>query len=66
MKPDALNAPHGNADNLLTYYRYMRDNDLFAAYAVVPPQAARNPEFYQKQNLPIPTLRWCARTTTAS
>ena len=26
-------------------------------YAVVPPQAARNPEFYQKQNIPVPTLR---------
>ena len=26
-------------------------------YAVVPPQAARNPEFYQQQNIPVPTLR---------
>ncbi len=26
-------------------------------YAVVPPQAARNPEFYHKQNIPVPTLR---------
>ena len=25
--------------------------------AVLPPQAARNPEFYQKQNLPVPSLR---------
>jgi 4-hydroxyphenylacetate 3-monooxygenase len=24
---------------------------------VVPPQAARNPEFYHKQNIPVPTLR---------
>ena len=35
----------------------MRENDTFAAYAVVPPQAARNPEFYHKQNMPVPTLR---------
>jgi len=45
------------ADNLVRYYEHMRANDVFAAYAVIPPQAARNPEFYVKQNLPIPTLR---------
>jgi len=43
--------------NLLKYYEDMRREDMYAAYAVVPPQAARNPEFYIKQNLPIPTLR---------
>ena len=42
--------------NLLNYYEYMKKNDVFASYAVVPPQAARNPDFYQKRNLPIPTL----------
>ncbi|MEE2745742.1 MAG: 4-hydroxyphenylacetate 3-hydroxylase N-terminal domain-containing protein, partial [Pseudomonadota bacterium] len=42
--------------NLLSYYEYMKANDIFATYAVLPPQAARNPEFYQKKNLPIPTL----------
>ncbi len=45
------------AENLLAYYEHMRANDIYACYAVIPPQAARNPEFYQKQNLPIPTLR---------
>jgi 4-hydroxyphenylacetate 3-monooxygenase len=45
------------ADNLVRYYEYMRKNDTYACYAVIPPQAARNPEFYVKQNLPIPTLR---------
>lgn len=45
------------ADNLLAYYEHMRRHDHYATYAVVPPQAARNPEFYVKQNLPIPTLR---------
>jgi 4-hydroxyphenylacetate 3-monooxygenase len=43
--------------NLTAYYEHMRKNDIFATYAVIPPQAARNPEFYEKQNLPIPTLR---------
>jgi 4-hydroxyphenylacetate 3-monooxygenase len=45
------------ADNISRYYEAMRRDDVYAAYAVVPPQAARNPEFYVKQNLPIPTLR---------
>ena len=45
------------ADNLMRYYEHMRTNDTYACYAVIPPQAARNPEFYVKQNLPIPTLR---------
>ena len=44
------------SDNLINYYKYMKKNDVFASYAVVPPQAARNPEFYEKRNLPIPTL----------
>src|SRR5580704_18365286 len=43
--------------NLTAYYEHMRDNDIYAAYAVLPPQAARNPDFYHKQNLPVPTLR---------
>jgi 4-hydroxyphenylacetate 3-monooxygenase len=45
------------ADNLVRYYEHMRREDVYGVYAVVPPQAARNPEFYVKQNLPVPTLR---------
>jgi len=45
------------AQNLLAYYEHLRRTDAYAVYAVIPPQAARNPEFYEKQNLPIPTLR---------
>ncbi|MBV9373560.1 MAG: hypothetical protein JO320_00590, partial [Alphaproteobacteria bacterium] len=45
------------ADNVVNHYRYMREQDSYAAYAVVPPQAARDPAFYQKQNLPIPSLQ---------
>src|ERR1700716_2657810 len=57
MKPDALPPPCAHADNLLRYYRRIRDDDTYVVYAVVPPQAARNPEFYHKQNIPVPTLR---------
>ncbi len=55
----AMNAPvFGRfAENLERYYEHMRRNDVYGVYAVVPPQAARNPEFYVKQNLPVPTLR---------
>jgi 4-hydroxyphenylacetate 3-monooxygenase len=45
------------ADNLTRYYEHMRKHDVYGVYAVLPPQAARNPEFYQKQNLPVPSLR---------
>jgi 4-hydroxyphenylacetate 3-monooxygenase len=45
------------AENFAAYYRFMRRHDIYASYAVVPPQAARNPEFYQKRNLPVPSLQ---------
>jgi 4-hydroxyphenylacetate 3-monooxygenase len=41
----------------VNHYRRMREQDVYAAYAVVPPQAARDPTFYQEQNLPIPSLQ---------
>ncbi len=43
--------------NLLDYYEFCRKNDIFSTYAVLPPQAARNPEFYVRKNLPVPTLQ---------
>jgi len=45
------------SENLTGYYEHMRHNDVYGVYAVIPPQAARSPEFYQKQNIPVPTLR---------
>ena len=57
MKLDELAKPCANPDNLLRYYHHIRDNDLYVVYAVLPPQAARDPEFYQRQNIPVPTLR---------
>jgi 4-hydroxyphenylacetate 3-monooxygenase len=43
--------------NLLRYYEHCKKEDVYAAYAVLPPQAARNPEFYVRKNLPVPTLQ---------
>ena len=57
MNLSALPAPNAHPDNVLSYYKHTRDNDLYVAYAVLPPQAARDPNFYLKQNLPVPTLR---------
>ncbi len=58
MKPDVFDQiGPGYGDNIVKHYRYMRDNDIYAAYAVLPPAGARNPEFYQTHNLPTPTLR---------
>ena len=58
MMPEVFEAgTAGFGQNVVDYYHHMRNEDIYAAYAVIPPQAARNPEFYDKQNLPIPTLR---------
>ena len=46
MKPEVLDeGGEGFGDKLVAYYHYIRRNDIFPAYAVLPPQAARNPEF---------------------
>jgi 4-hydroxyphenylacetate 3-monooxygenase len=54
MKPEVF-GPYGG--HIADYYHHMRTNDVFAAYAVLPPQAARNPGFYHRMNMPTPTLR---------
>ena len=43
-------------EHLLAYYRHIRQHDSYVAYAVLPPQASRDPTFYQRQNLPVPSL----------
>ncbi len=48
---------HGFSDNIEDYYRHIRDNDVFVAYAILPPQGARNPEHYQTADRQPPTLR---------
>ena len=66
MKADELKAPCGHPDNLLAYYRHIRDNDIYTVYAVVPPQAARNPEFYHRQTFRCRPYGSYARRTMAS
>jgi 4-hydroxyphenylacetate 3-monooxygenase len=43
--------------NVVSYYRHMRDNDVFAAHAIVAPQGSRDPAFYQRTSLPTPGCR---------
>ncbi len=45
------------AKNIEAYYRYARDNDLYLAYAILPPQGARKPDLYQSDDTSPPTLR---------
>src|SRR5688500_1985556 len=56
MRPDELKPPFGFPKNLLSFYDHVRKADSYVVYAVVPPQAARNPDFYQRQNIPVPAL----------
>ena len=48
---------HKFSDNLLNYYDHCRKHDTYSTYAVLPPQASRNPEFYERQNVPVPSLK---------
>src|SRR5262249_21530355 len=57
MKPDELRPPYGNGGRLVRSYEEIRKADTYVVYAVVPPQAARNPEFYSRQNVPVPALQ---------
>ena len=47
----------GFGDNIVNYYKYMRANDIFATYTVLPPQGARKPELYEREGMKVPTLR---------
>ncbi len=58
MKPEVFDSePGGNRENLLKIYAHMRRDDIFATYAIVPPPAARNKDYYQSKGLPAPALR---------
>ncbi len=43
--------------NVVRYQQEMRSRDLFTVYAILPPQGARNPEYYQSSERKSPTLR---------
>lgn len=45
------------SDNIVRYYEFCRDRDLFLTNAVLPPQAARDPAYFVRRNLPVPTLK---------
>ena len=47
----------GFGANIVNYYKYMRANDIFACYTVLPPQGARKPELYEREGMTVPTLR---------
>lgn len=58
MQPEIFDRCGQNfSGNLLAYYRHLRENDLYAAYAVLPPAGARSPAFYQYESRKVPTLR---------
>lgn len=44
-------------ETLMSVWEHLRKNDIYATYAVLPPQGARDPSFYESAGLPIPSLR---------
>ena len=54
--------PGGNRANVGSIYEHVRRNDIFATYAIVPPPAARNKDYYQSGGLQSPSLRVTAET----
>src|SRR5262249_33739391 len=42
----------GFSKNIMSYYRHIRDNDLFVAYAVVPPAGAKSVDTLSNQAQP--------------
>ena len=58
MKPKMFEEiGQGFGANIVNYYKYMRANDIFACYTVLPPQGARKPELYEREGMTVPTLR---------
>jgi 4-hydroxyphenylacetate 3-monooxygenase len=54
IRPEVFGA---NADRITAYWRHLRDEDGYAAHAIVAPAAARDPAYYERLALPVPTLR---------
>ncbi len=57
MKPEVLDAggPHYR-DNLLAHFDHMRKNDVYPAYAVIPPAGIRDREIYAGETREDPGL----------
>jgi 4-hydroxyphenylacetate 3-monooxygenase len=43
--------------NIEAYYHHLRKSDAYAAYAIIAPKAAQQPDFYRDNNRPLPTLQ---------
>jgi 4-hydroxyphenylacetate 3-monooxygenase len=50
------------APNIRAYYEHLRRTDAFLAHAVVPPQTSRDPAFYDRPNVAMPSCRVVAET----
>ena len=58
MKPTVLEDNDGGfPEHLAVLWEHLRTEDIFLTYAIVPPPAARNPEYYQSKGIDSPTLR---------
>jgi len=58
MAPDVLERLHpGFGDNLTRYYEFARNNDLYIAYAVIPPTGKRDAGIFPGQERDDPSLR---------
>jgi 4-hydroxyphenylacetate 3-monooxygenase len=58
MNPAYLDSePGGSSANLLANFQRLREQDIFATYAIVPPPSARNRDYYQSNGLDQPALR---------
>ncbi len=58
MDSDVLERLHpGFGQNLIRYYEYARDNDLYIVYAVIPPTGKRAAELFPGQERDDPALR---------
>ncbi|MGH7003041.1 MAG: 4-hydroxyphenylacetate 3-hydroxylase family protein, partial [Alphaproteobacteria bacterium] len=62
MKPDVFDSGRASRNqkfsaHVTDYYKRFRHEDLFLAYAILPPQGARSPELYESKDRQPPTLR---------
>jgi 4-hydroxyphenylacetate 3-monooxygenase len=49
----------GRGKNIVDYYRYIRDNDLYVGYAVVPPAGAKSADVTQaSKSIAAPDAKW--------
>ncbi len=50
------------SENVRRYYKHCRDNDLYLAHAVAPPQGTHDPKLYGRSDGFVPTLSVTAET----